>query len=68
MVDELSVRARLPLTLPAAWGLKTTLKVTLCPTAKVKGRVSPVVVKPAPVIVACVTVRLDPPVLASVSD
>jgi hypothetical protein len=39
---------RLPLVLPADVGLKSTLKVTLWPTAKLTGRVTPVTVKPGP--------------------
>jgi hypothetical protein len=36
------VRAILPLALPALAGAKTTLMVALCPAAKVKGGVNPV--------------------------
>ena len=37
-----------PLVLPADVGLKSILKVTLWPTAKLIGRVTPVTVKPGP--------------------
>ena len=37
-----------PLVLPADVGLKSTLKVTLWPTSKLTGRVTPVMVKPGP--------------------
>lgn len=68
LLAPLLVSAKFPLTLPADCGLKTTLKVVLCPGAKVTGRVKPVVLKPVPVTLACVMVRLVPPVLLSVSD
>jgi len=61
-------KARLPVTSPADWGPKTTLKLTPCPAANVMGRTSPFVLKPVPVTVSCETVRLDPPVLAKLTD
>jgi hypothetical protein len=57
-----------PLALPAEVGVKTTPKVKLCPGIRVSGKVSPVTLNPVPVTLACVTVRLEPPVLVSVSD
>jgi hypothetical protein len=38
----------LPVTLPEVVGLKITLKVVVCPAAKVRGSVRPLVLKPAP--------------------
>jgi hypothetical protein len=66
--EAFEVAATLPLKLPEDCGAKVTLKGTLCPGVKVKGVLNPEMLKPAPVTVACVTVRLDPPVLFSVSD
>lgn len=68
LFEPLSVSARVPLALPADWGAKTTLKVALCPGIRVKGRLKPVVLKPAPVTAAWLIVRLVTPVFDSVSD
>jgi hypothetical protein len=57
----------LPVTLPVAAGAKATLKFAVCPTASVKGRVSPLVLKPAPVTVAWEIVRLALPELVRVT-
>jgi hypothetical protein len=61
------VSARLPLALPADWGVKTTLNVTLCPGVKVKGMLNPEMLKPAPVTVASEIVPFEPPVFFTVS-
>ena len=67
-LEALLVMARLPLTVPAACGAKTTLKLgLLSPGPKVKGRLKPLMLNPAPVGVACVIVKLEPPELVSVS-
>lgn len=67
-LEALLVTARLPLTVPAACGAKTTLKLGLLwPGLKVKGRLKPLMLNPAPVGVACMTVKLEPPELVSVS-
>ena len=42
-----------PLMLPATFGVKRTLKVTLCPLFRLKGRLKPLKLNPAPVAVAC---------------
>ena len=57
-----------PLALPAEVGVKTAPKVKLCPGIRVNGKFSPVTLNPVPVTLACVTVRLEPPELVSVSD
>ena len=57
-----------PLELPEDCGSKAMLKDVLCPGVRVKGVVNPVTLKPSPVTVTCVMVRLVPPVLLSVSD
>jgi len=67
MAVELT-RERLPLTLPLDFGAKATLKLALCPAARVSGRAGPLRVKPDPVMVAWETVKLDPPELPSTSD
>lgn len=56
------------LTGPLDCGLKVTLKATLWPAARVKGRLRPVVVKPDPVKFACDTVTLELPELVRVSE
>jgi hypothetical protein len=50
-----------PLTLPADCGAYCTLKFPLWPGVNVNGTASPLKVKPAPVTVACETVKLDVP-------
>jgi hypothetical protein len=62
------VTAKLPVALPVDCGLKTRLKLTLCPGAKVTGKFKPVVLKPVPVTAACEIVSVFPPVLLRVSD
>ena len=67
-LEALLVIARLPLTVPAACGANTTLKLGLLwPGSKVKGRLKPFILSPAPVTLACEMVSLEPPVLVSVS-
>ena len=61
--DALLTKEMSPLTAPLVIGWNTTLKTVLCPAARVSGRVSPVMLKPLPVTVACEIVRLDPPEL-----
>ena len=53
----------LPLSVPPATGAKPTLKVALCPAAKVIGVVRPLAVKPLPATASCETVTLELPVL-----
>jgi hypothetical protein len=55
----------LPLTLPAAVGAKPAVNATLAPAATVCAE-SPVWLKPAPVTLACVIVRLAVPVFFKV--
>jgi hypothetical protein len=50
-----------PLVLPTTFGVKRTLKVTLCPLFRLKGRLKPLKLKPAPVTVACETVTVEFP-------
>jgi len=51
-----------PLTLAADCGANTVLKVTLAPGLSASGTVSPLMLNPVPVAVACEIVTLDPPV------
>src|SRR3989442_12722300 len=56
----------LPDALPVAVGANCTLKVLDCPAARVRGEVSPLMLKPAPVKLACAMVKLAPPELVRV--
>jgi len=56
-----------PLVLPATFGVKRTLKVTLCPLLRLKGRLKPLKLKPVPVIVACEIVTVEFPEFVNVS-
>ncbi len=51
-LDAFEVIARLPLALPADWGVKMTLKVTLCPDVSVTGGLRPLMLNPVPVTVS----------------
>jgi hypothetical protein len=56
-----------PLALPVADGSNDTLKEVVLPAASVTGVVIPLKLKPVPVIPTCEIVRLEPPVLLTVS-
>ncbi len=58
----------LPDKAPAAFGEKTTLNVACFPASIVSGSEIPVIETPAAVVLACVTVRLDPPLFDMVTD
>ena len=58
----------LPVAAPPAEGVKLTVNEVLCPAFNVKGRLSPLKLYPAPLVLAAEIVRLVPPVLVSVSD
>ncbi len=57
---------RLPDTLPVAVGANCTLSVLDCPGGRVSGKVNPLMVKLAPVALACAMVRLAVPELVKV--
>lgn len=57
----------LPLAAAAVEGANVTLKLALCPAAKVKGAAMPLNVNPVPVTLTCEIVTLEPPVLVIVS-
>jgi hypothetical protein len=67
-LEAFDVIATLPLKACADCGAKITLNDMLCPGVKVRGVLNPEMLKSVPLAVACVMVRLDPPVLLSVSD
>jgi hypothetical protein len=52
-----------PATAPADAGVKVTPKVELCPAPSVRGKLSPLMFRPAPVTTACEMVALVPPEL-----
>jgi hypothetical protein len=64
----LDVMLTLPLAAPLAVGEKSTVKDVLWPAVSVTGSDSPLRLNPVPVAAAAEMVRLDPPVLVSVSD
>jgi len=58
----------LPDNAPAFFGAKITSNVDCFPASIVKGSEIPVIVTPAAVVLACVTLRFDPPLLVIVTD
>ena len=66
--EPLEVMLTLPLAAPLAVGLKSTVKDVLWPAVNVNGKDSPLKLNPVPLAAAAEIVRLDPPVLLSVSD
>jgi hypothetical protein len=66
--EAFDVTVRLPLALPADCGVNVTVKVALWPAVRVIGVVTPLRLKPAPLIPTWEIVTLEPPVLVTVSD
>jgi hypothetical protein len=66
--DAVEVIVTFPLVAPVDAGVNDTLKVALCPAARVTGTVSPLKLKPVPLTPACEIVTLKPPVFVTVSD
>jgi len=64
----LLVIPRLPVALPPDVGAKATLKVTLCPAARLSGGVIPLKLNPVPPDVIWEMVNDEPPELVSVSE
>jgi hypothetical protein len=58
----------LPDKAPAVFGAKITLNVDCFPASIVKGSEIPVIVTPGAVVLACVTLRFDPPPFVIVTD
>ncbi len=66
--EALLVIVSVPLGVPAACGVKITLKLLLAPAAKVSGTVRPLRLNPVPETLACVMFTDDPPELVKVSE
>src|SRR5882757_963234 len=56
-----------PLTFPPSFGVKRTLKVTLCPLFRLRGKLRPYKLNPAPVTVACEIVTVELAELVNIS-
>ena len=67
-LEAVEVILTLPLAEQLVVGEKSTVKEVLWPAFNVKGKASPLKLKPLPLAVAAEIVRLDPPVLVRVSD
>jgi hypothetical protein len=66
--EPFDVIVTVPLADPLVLGAKTTVNEVLCPAVKFKGKLRPLKLKPLPLAIAAEIVRLDPPLLVSVSD
>jgi hypothetical protein len=66
--DAVEVMVTSPLTAPATVGVNSTLKVALCPAARVTGALIPLTLNPDPLAPTCEIVMLDPPVFVTVSE
>jgi len=64
-LEALDTTVMPPFTLAADCGVNTALKFTLAPGLSTTGTLTPLMLNPAPVAVACEMVTLDPPVLVS---
>jgi len=62
------VAVKVPDSVPALIGAKTTLKDLLAPAAKVNGTATPLTLYPVPLAESCETVTVVPPELVRVSD
>lgn len=67
LLDPEKPREIRPVTAPAVVGANFTPKVVVWPEVKVSGTLSPVMLKPVPVTLACEMVTLEPPVFCRVS-
>ena len=66
--EPLEAMLTVPLAEPLVVGENSTVKDLFWPAFNVKGKDSPLRLNPVPLAVAAEIVRLDPPVLVSVSD
>lgn len=66
--EALETTVRVPFEVPELVGANFTLKLALCPEARVAGAVMPVRVYPAPLMLACETVMLELPLLITVPE
>ena len=64
-LEALDTTVMPPFALAADCGVNTALKGTLAPGLRTNGTLSPLMLNPAPVAVACEIVTLDPPVFMS---
>ncbi len=64
----MEVMLTLPLAAPFVVGEKSTVNEVLWPAVSIKGKDMPLKLNPVPLAVAAEIVRLNPPVLVSVSD
>jgi len=64
--EAFETTAMAPLSSPPTVGLNRTLKVTLCPWPRFKGRLKPLTLKPSPVTVAPEMVTVELPLLVKV--
>jgi hypothetical protein len=67
-VEELLARVSAPVTAPAAEGSKLTVSVAICPWLRVSGKITPDILKPAPVTVPVLMVTGAVPVDIRVTD
>ena len=65
--EPFEVMVTVPLAAPVACGAKVTVKLVLCEGFNVSGAVMPLRVKPVPLMLACETLTLVPPVFVSVT-
>lgn len=63
----LLVTVSVPVALPDVAGVNVVLQEAVCPAAKVTGRLRPLMLKPAPLVVAAVSVTLAVPVFVIVT-
>jgi len=66
--EALEPSVRIPFEVPEAVGANCTLKLALCPAARVAGVLIPLKAYPAPLMLACEIVTVDPPVLVTVPE
>jgi len=67
-LDAVETTDKLPLAAPLAVGVNVAVKVTLSFVVRSRGKVRPVIEKPAPLNVACEIVIVDPLLLVRVSE
>ena len=67
-VGAVPEKVMVPLVLPVAWGAKVAVNPTVCPGAKLVGRLKPLTLNPVPVIMACETVTAVPPLFVKLPD
>ena len=66
-LEALLTSETLPVVVPVTVGVNCTLRLLDCPAESVRGKVCPVIVKPAPLTAAWETVKLPVPALLKVT-